>query len=520
MTKNQFSDPVTFFRGRRLPVKATLAGYSALIDYFDIRVPLPRTLFAIGEKHRTIQELGWHVLTPRHAPSPDIAGHLTFALRYEGLDLAVLKRLFLATGPGPIEDMVKARPTGSYSRRIWFLYEWLLGQGLNIPDARTGRYVSVVDPKIQLALQGKGSSRHRVRNNLPGNPLFCPMVFNTEALQEFQDMKLKQKALQIINDVPRDIMARASAFLLLKDSKASYAIEGEGPSHDRVQRWARVIGEAGQNVLNQDELLRLQKIVIGDSRFVQMGLRTSGGFVGEHDRDTGEPVPVHISARAEDLPGLVQGMIQFERGPGKELDPIVAAAGLAFGFVYTHPFEDGNGRLHRYLIHHVLASRGFNPHGLVFPVSAVILDRIDEYRKILEDYSARLITVTQWEPTDTGNVRVLNDTADFYRYFDATLHAQFLYNCVHQTIDNDLPEETLFLRCYDQFKIKVQSLADMPEATLNLLFRFLRQNQGRLSKRAKTREFGSLKDEEVQRIESIYEELFGVRCKEEQLSCR
>ena len=42
-------------------------------------------------------------------------------------------------------------------------------------------------------------------------------------------------------------------------------------------------------------------------------------------------------------------MVAFDRGPAGLMDPIVAAAVLAFGFVYVHPFEDGNGRIHRYL---------------------------------------------------------------------------------------------------------------------------------------------------------------------------
>jgi Fic family protein len=36
-------------------------------------------------------------------------------------------------------------------------------------------------------------------------------------------------------------------------------------------------------------------------------------------------------------------------------------------FVYIHPFDDGNGRLHRYLIHHVLSRTRFTPAGLVLP---------------------------------------------------------------------------------------------------------------------------------------------------------
>ena len=113
-------------------------------------------------------------------PQASLEGHLTFALKYEGLDLAVLKRLFLAAGPREIEALVRAKPTGSYARRIWFLYEWLTGTRLDLPDAERGAYVSVVDPDQQFAAPGHNSSRHRVKNNLPGTPDFCPLVFRTE----------------------------------------------------------------------------------------------------------------------------------------------------------------------------------------------------------------------------------------------------------------------------------------------------------------------------------------------------
>src|SRR5207249_6610809 len=123
----------------------------------------------------------------------------------------------------------------------------------------------------------------------------------------------------------------------------------------------------------------------------------------------------HISARPEDLSSLINGLIVFDRTAEGDLDPVIAAAVLAFGFVYVHPFEDGNGRIHRYLMHHVLARRGFNPAGLHFPVSAAILDRITEYRGVLESYSSRPLPCVQWEVTQGRNVKVLNDTADFYR---------------------------------------------------------------------------------------------------------
>ncbi len=505
--KKPFSDAVSIFHGRWIPEAAIPVGYAALIDAFELSAPVPITLSAIGPRHKVYQAGGWNIYTPRHQPDNDLAGHLTFALRYEGLDLAVLKALFRETGPVPVTNMVRAAPTGAYARRLWFLYEWLLDTRLDLPDAAQGTYALVVDPERQFAVGGTSSTRHRVKNNLPGTPAFCPMIFRTPALDAFVARGLGDAAQQLIAEVPADLLARTAAFLLLKDSRSSFQIEGEDPPQDRIQRWGQVIGEAGRRPIDRAELERLQRIVIGDARFVHLGLRVEGGFIGEHDRVTGAPIPDHVSARPEDLPSLIDGLTSFDSGAAQRLDPVLAAAALAFGFVYIHPFEDGNGRLHRYLIHHVLAERGFNPPGLVFPVSSVILDRINAYRTVLESYSRRLLPLVRWQSTDRGNVAVLNDTADFYRYFDATPHAEFLFECVARTIDVDLPAETAFLRIYDAFKIEVQQMIDMPDRLLDLLFRFLRQNEGRLSKRARDKEFSALSDAEAARIETIYAEI-------------
>ena len=169
------------------------------------------------------------------------------------------------------------------------------------------------------------------------------------------------------------------------------------------------------------------------------------------------------------------------------MDPVVTAATIAFGFVYVHPFEDGNGRLHRWLIHHVLARGGFNPPSVVFPISAEILRKLDVYRRVLESYSKPLLKLTEWRSTPTGNVEVLNDTATFYRYFDATQHAEFLYECVRETVEDDLPREIKYLESYDRFVGRIQTLFDMPNSKLDVLWRFLQQNDGKFSRRARPR---------------------------------
>jgi Fic/DOC family len=505
---NQFSGPITNFHGLALPERATPAGYAALIDAYRLLVPPPRTLFATSDRHRSREAEGWQILTPRHTPSSDLEGHLTFALKNEGLDLAILKRLFVVVTPGEIEAIVRAKPTGGYARRIWFLYEWLLNRRLDLPDATKGNYEPAVDPQQQWAVAGENSPRHRVRNNLPGTPAFCPLVFRTPATEEFAAMDLAHCAQKAVAAVPKDLLVRTAAFLLLKDSRSTFAIEGERPSQDRIRRWGQAIAEAGRHPIDREELLRLQAIVIGDARFVKLGLREEGGFVGEHDRETRMPIPDHISARPDDLASLIDGMVAFDRGAARSLDPVIAATALAFGFVYVHPFIDGNGRIHRYLIHHVLAQRGFNPSGIVFPISAAILERLGAYRAILEDYSRRLLPAIDWRPTADGNVEVLNDTADFYRFFDATPHAEFLYACVRKTIEEDLPRETKFLARYDQFRTRIETIVDMPDRTIDLLFRFLHQNGGHLSNRAREHEFTQLTEIEATAIERAYQLAF------------
>ena len=128
----------------------------------------------------------------------------------------------------------------------------------------------------------------------------------------------------------------------------------------------------------------------------------------------------------------------------------------------------------------------------------------------LEAYSKPHLSFVEWRATDTGNIEVLNETIDLYRYFDATAQAEFFFECVHETITKVLPDEVKFLQRYDEMKVFVNNYIDMPDRTVNLLIRFLYQNDGRLSKRARGKEFLTLTDEEVQLFESKFKEIFNV----------
>jgi len=505
------SQPVMYFHGRVLPEAGWPVGYAALIERYGLKLPLPPQLSAIAERHHPKSTEAWLMQSPRHQPEPTLAGQLTYALRYEGVDLAVLWQLFKIIDARELSATVQAKPTGSFSRRIWFLFEWLTDRRLDIPDPGKVRFTPVLDNRLQFALAvGNPSARHKVTNNLPGTPGFCPLVRRTTPIAAFEAKVLAQRAREMIGRTRPDLVARAAAFMLLSDSKSSFAIEGERPSGSRTARWGQAIAQAGSRDLSTAELERLQRIVIGDDRFVRLGLRQEEGFVGTHDRDSNAPLPDHIDARHEDLPELMEALIQFaQRSMAGRLDPVVAAASLAFGFVYIHPYVDGNGRLHRWLIHQALAAAHFNPPGLIFPISAAILRHIDRYRAILESYSRPLLPFINWQATKDGNIEVLNDTAPYYRYFDATAHSEFLYECVEQTIEHDLPTEVSFLEAFDNFSRNVQEIIDMPTAKIELLQKFLAQGNGVLSQRARNKEFLVFTDAEVQSVERAYVDAFG-----------
>ena len=126
-----------------------MAGYSALISAYDLKVPVPDYLCAIGPKHKKYDHGCWHIFTPRHKPVDTLFGHLTFALKYEGIDLAILKALFQTIEVKEIQEIICSEPTGSYSRRLWFLWEWLREEQLDIEDARAGNFVFLVNSKLQ-----------------------------------------------------------------------------------------------------------------------------------------------------------------------------------------------------------------------------------------------------------------------------------------------------------------------------------------------------------------------------------
>ncbi|MEO6096557.1 MAG: Fic family protein, partial [Fibrobacteria bacterium] len=375
-------------------------GYQHLIEHYGLPArPLivsSRTESAV--KGREVQNQGSReilVFEPAYFPEDTLSGHLQFALRYEGVNLEVLSLLFQQTGAEDLRSWLAEKPESKYARRAGFLYEWLTQRRLEVKVPAKSRYVAALDTDLQFGLEdGPRNEKFRVMDNLPGNPDFCPMVRRTRFLEKMIAADFSRKIQETLNRYDPDLLRRASAFLFLKETQSSFEVEREKPSTDRAQRFADLLRQADiRHPLSEPRLIELQNAVV-DPRFHESAWRTRQNWLG---RDLGYRRHMDfVPPRPEDVPSLMAGLLKLagtswsrnsKSSQGKGMDPVVHAAAVAFGLVFIHPFMDGNGRIHRFLIHEMLAKTGFTPPGMVLPVSAVILANLNEYVEALEAFS-------------------------------------------------------------------------------------------------------------------------------------
>jgi len=206
----------------------------------------------------------------------------------------------------------------------------------------------------------------------------------------------------------------------------------------------------------------------------------------------------------------MEGLIAaHKRMDASDVSAVIHAAVIAYGFVFLHPFEDGNGRIHRFLIHNILARRGFTPRAVMFPISASMLKNPADYDASLEAFSRHLMALVEYSLDEEGRMTVHNDTAKWYRYIDMTPQVEALFRFIDQTIDMELARELTFLANYDETKRAIQEIVDMPDRKIDLFIRFCLQNNGRLSARKRASHFDFLSDEEIARMEQAVLAAYG-----------
>lgn len=484
--------------------EAVPIGQAWLRQALGLSVPPPAVESYVAPGTRRTEVLGRRTIEfyPRqYAIDGGAAPHIRFALRHEPTDLGILIAALKAVDPGEIEKWVRAEPTGAYSRRAWFFYETFTGRVLDLADVRTGNYVQALDPQRHIVGERRNSARHRVVDNLLGGPGLCPFVRRTNRLTAQMALRLDDEARTLVARHDPAILARAVSYLYTKETRSSFAIEGERPGSDRANRFIEALKAAPRFHADKAALVRLQGSIV-DPRYAAEDWRDFQNFIGTTVGGYQEEVHF-ICPRPGDVPDLMAGWATMtERILQEDVDPVVAAAVIAFAFVFIHPFQDGNGRIHRFLIHHTLAKRGYGPEDIIFPVSAAILRGHRQYDEALESFSRPLFDFIQWHWTAEREIEVTNATIDLYRYFDATAFAEYLYDRVGDTVRRDLKEELDFVATFDRAVADVRNRIDMPDRRAALFVRLSMQNGGRLSA-AKRAQFAELSDTEVTELDAL-----------------
>ena len=492
---------------------AEALGLKWLSDQIGIAPVQPfRVQSVLGPTRRTIHVDGLtqEVYPAQYQPDASIPGHLAFALKNEVIHLEFLARLFAAIDPAIIEHWIRGEPNGIYARRTGFFYEWLTDHLLDVPDAG-GNYTEALPADRYLtASKPVNISRWRVRDNLPGNRNFCPIVYRTDkaAAAESYDCA---KALQDLEvEYGANFLMRSAVWLSIKESRASFAIEHEQGHLDRIQRFASVMEQrcgAGPNPLYEEELTSLQISILGPA--TRYGLRESPVFVG-HTTGYSEIVD-YIGPHWDANENLLGGLREFlVRTMGRS--PIARAAVASFGFVYIHPMVDGNGRISRFLVNDVLRRDGAIPAPYILPISATITDTSwaqAGYDRALELFSKPLLgafrdryhfgsEVTYADGvTSNFHFDAYTDALPAWKYPDLTGHVEYLGDVVKSTIEVEMSQEAKYLRNQELARAAVKNWLEGPNTDIDRIIRSVSQSGAWQVSGKLVREFPQLSDAQL-----------------------
>jgi len=456
----------------------------------------------------TIEE----IYGPKYAPLEEsITAHLEFALKYDDFNLDFMQAVFRHTRSDEILGYIQNNPSGRYSRRIGFIYEWLTGSELDLKSVISGNYIDLIDSNKYITGSIRKSNRWRINDNLLGESDFCPVIRKNAIIEEYLKIDFGKEVENLKAEYAPEIFNRATQYLYRKETKSSYEIESEKPTPDRINRFVNLLYEAGKEpaseVLSEKSLTRLQNVIV-DPRYKQDGYRDFQNYIGQSNYRM-EDIYHYICP----IPQMVHPMmaaLALTEQKTRGLSPVIRAAIISFGFVFIHPFLDGNGRIHRFLIHDMLIRDGFVGKDVIIPVSAHMVSNIQEYDAVLEAYSKPLMTRVEFIKDDKGELIITNpgEVKAYFQYPDLTLQTIFLAKAIKETIRQDLSEELLFLDRYDEFITELLQLIDMPDKRANDILVFIHQNKGTFPNRRK-KHFPEITEEEFTAIESIYQSVFS-----------
>jgi hypothetical protein len=491
-------------------------GYQYLIEHLNLEStvrPLETPAFLNGSVNQKVRGHNGFWYPRKTAVEQTLVGHVEFALRNEGVNLEVLEAVFEHLPEVELLRRMSESPNSAFVRRACFFWEWLTGGNLAIEKTPTGAYVDALPEADYFTADPAHAIRYpkyRVRDNLPGTPDFCPLV-RRSALADGPSLdELLDEATRTLEQVTdASLYERAVRYLFLSETRSSYSIEKEKPSANKGERFVQLLARAGEDErISEEWLVDLQNVIVRDAYAQEASYRTKQNWLEDGTgRVTFFPPP------PGELPRAMEGWAAFineQSGAGgyRCPDVLVRAACAAFGFVYLHPFLDGNGRIHRFLIHHVINGARRLRGGAIVPVSAVFLRRAGEYLDVLNGFSRPSTRLWRYAPGDDAPYVTASPGGRPYRFFDATREVRFLHAMLIEAVRTELPRELHWLSGFDMAFEQLNDELNIPRPDLSALIRLVHSNNGKLSSN-KRKIYRHLPDEVIARIETVVREAFA-----------
>lgn len=483
-------------------------GYEYLRQTFSLSAFRPSRPAQIRSVTR-IERLEDGIAVPRHvAPGTnEPIAHLLFALKHEGTNLQILSELMPKLDPGDLISELRQAPTGNYTRLACYLWERFTGNELAGAPEVNGPTVEVFDSDRYITMSAQRDLRWRVAFNGLGSFDYCAIVEKTDAIRQAIDSNILGRANEFIASLDKGMMDRALTWAYLHETESTYAIERETPSEDKSRAFMSILHQAHDGrPLSEDYLVELQNSIISNPYGRDASFRTEqnwlrGGTIRGAAGITYLPPPPGM------VPEMMAGLIEFSKSSPKKIDPIIAASILSFGFVFIHPFMDGNGRLSRFLFHYALCRSGRLEKGLLLPVSVAMKNNEADYLKVLQAYSrqARDRWTVRWIDDDRYDLK-LNGNESIYRYWDATSCVEFGFKMAEHALNKELLNETRFLERYDRIEKAVNDRFDVPSKDLSTLIVCCLDNDGVISNNRRKRFALQIQGEVFDLIEELARE--------------
>lgn len=486
-------------------------GYSWLAERAEIKAPMPERYAEVRSVTR-IEVIGHCTAVPATvAPAEDgLLAHTLFALKHEGVNLTILAQVLPLIAGGELSAAYDESPTSQYLRRACFLWEHFCGRELarQQQSLRTN-YVPLFDPNVYLTSAGVRNARWRIVFNGLGTLDYCVTIRKTPGLTALLDKDLLQQASEFTESLPADILNRTLAWAYLDETRNSYAIENEVPSGDKAARFVNLLKQAHlPRQLDEDYLVDLQNAAISNVFYQAASFRTEQNYLSNGLR--GALGITYLPPDPDLSRELMNCLMAMANSPPDGTDPLVLAAIISLGFVFIHPFMDGNGRLSRFLFHLVLCQRGALKNGLLLPVSAVLKQKEADYKAALEAWSAPVREY--WDVTYIDEEQMVFDFLGhpaLYRYWDATRCVSFMAGAAEQAIEQHLKQETEYLNRFDAIYKQIDRAFDVANSDLSKLVMFCMDQHGKLSGNRRKQYQYKVPEDVFDALEQAYRDALG-----------